>query len=124
VFGSEKEKLLGEGIRITSRNAAVNLCGKTSLTDLVDLAAHCRAVVSNDSGPMHIAAATGVPVVAIYGSSTPDHTPPLTDKKVIHYLRLSCSPCFKRECPLGHTNCLRQIAPHIVRASLKDLVGL
>lgn len=124
VFGSGKERTLGEGIRLTSGNVAINLCGRTQLTDVMDLAAQCRAVVSNDSGPMHIAAAAGVPVVAIYGSSTPDHTPPLTDRKKIHYLRLSCSPCFKRECPLEHTHCLRNIPALAVRSSLKELVGI
>ena len=124
VFGSAKERVLGEGVRLTSGNVAINLCGRTALTEMVDLAAHCKAVVSNDSGPMHIAAAAGVPVVAIYGSTTPDHTPPLTERKKIHYLRLECSPCFKRDCPLGHTHCLRHIAPQAVRASLKELVGI
>lgn len=124
VFGSAKEKDLGERIRELSGGAAVNLCGRTLLTEVVDLAARCIAVVTNDSGPMHIAAATGVPVVAIYGSSTPDFTPPLTPHKAVHYLRLSCSPCFERTCPLGHYNCLRQIQPAAVRASLKGLTGL
>ena len=73
---------------------------------------------------MHIAAAAGAPVVAIYGSSTPDHTPPLTDRKHIHYLRLSCSPCFERTCPLTHYNCLRHIAPEAVRTSLRTLAGI
>lgn len=124
VFGSTKERVLGEGVRLTSGNVAINLCGRTALTDVVDLAAHCKAVVSNDSGPMHIAAASGVPVVAIYGSSTPDHTPPLTEHKKIHYLRLECSPCFKRVCPLGHTHCLRHISSQAVRTSLRELVGI
>ena len=124
VFGSAKEKELGEAIRQGSGGAAVNLCGRTTLTEVVDLAARCIGVVTNDSGPMHIAAATGVPVVAIYGSSTPDFTPPLTQHKAIHYLRLDCSPCFERTCPLGHYNCLRQITPTDVRASLKRLTGL
>ncbi|MGH8455849.1 MAG: glycosyltransferase family 9 protein, partial [Stenotrophobium sp.] len=75
-------------------------------------------------GPMHIAAATGVPVVAIYGSTTPDHTPPLTQHSYIHYLRLECSPCFERTCPLGHYNCLRHVAPQTVRASLRELTGI
>lgn len=124
VFGSGKERTLGEGIRLTSGNVALNLCGRTQLTDVIDLAAQCRAVVTNDSGPMHIAAAAGVPVVAIYGSSTPDHTPPLTERAKIHYLRLSCSPCFERTCPLEHTHCLRNIPALAVRASLRELVGL
>jgi heptosyltransferase-2 len=81
-------------------------------------------VVSNDSGLMHVAAAAGVPVVALYGSSTPDFTPPLTARRHIHYLRLSCSPCFERTCPLIHYNCLRQISPAAVRDSLKSLAGV
>jgi heptosyltransferase-2 len=124
VFGSAKESALGEQIRQSSGGAAINLCGKTELVDLVDLSAACTAVVTNDSGPMHIAAAAGVPVVAIYGSSTPDHTPPLTERKHIHYLKLWCSPCFERTCPLKHYNCLRQIAPEAVRESLRELVRL
>jgi heptosyltransferase II len=124
IFGSAKEVELGERIREFSGGVAVNLCGKTELVDLVDLSAICRAVVTNDSGPMHIAAAAGTPVVAIYGSSTPDHTPPLTDQKHIHYLRLWCSPCFERTCPLKHYNCLKQITPEAVRESLRTLVNL
>lgn len=121
VFGSAKEIPIGERIRAASGGAAINLCGKTELVDLVDLPALCAAVVTNDSGPMHIAAASGVPVVAIYGSSTPDHTPPLTERKRIEYLRLSCSPCFERTCPLQHHNCMRHIAPATVRESLRAL---
>jgi heptosyltransferase II len=124
IFGSAKEAALGERIREASGGTAVNLCGKTELVDVVDLSAICRAVVTNDSGLMHVAAAAGTAVVALYGSSTPDHTPPLTERKHIHYLRLWCSPCFERTCPLGHTNCLRNIAPLIVRESLKALVHL
>jgi heptosyltransferase II len=124
IFGSAKELELGEQIRAISGGQAVNLCGKTALADVVDLAARCRAVVTNDSGLMHVAAAAGVPVVALYGSSTPDFTPPLTDRKHIHYLRLSCSPCFERTCPLLHHNCLRQVSPVAVRDSLKALAGV
>ena len=124
IFGSASERELGEQIRKVSEGAAVNLCGETQLPDVVDLLARCRAAVSNDSGLMHVAAAAGVPVVAIYGSSTPDFTPPLTERKHVHYLRLSCSPCFERTCPLFHYNCLRDIKPMDVRESLKGLVGL
>jgi heptosyltransferase-2 len=67
-----------------------------------------------------VAAAVGVKVHAIYGSSTPDFTPPLTDNKDIHYLRLECSPCFKRECPLGHLNCLRKIDAAVVFSAIME----
>lgn len=110
ILGSDKDKISGS--KIATNNSGVhNLCGKTQLADTIDLLACSKTVVSNDSGLMHVAAATGVEVNVIYGSSTPDYTPPLTDnnKKYIHYLGLDCSPCFKRECPLGHTNCLRDI---------------
>lgn len=85
---------------------AHNLCGATSLVDAVDLLADCEQAVTNDSGLMHVAAAVDTRVQAIYGSSTPDYTPPLTENTRVHYLALSCSPCFQRVCPLGHTNCL------------------
>lgn len=124
IFGSAKEQALGERIRTRGGARAFNLCGRTQLADVVDLAARCRAVVTNDSGLMHVAAAAGVPVVALYGSSTPDFTPPLTDRRAIHYLRLPCSPCFERTCPLTHYNCLRQIAPAAVRESLRSLAGV
>jgi heptosyltransferase II len=109
VFGSEKEKPLGEIIVQGLGTEAVNLCGRTRLVDAADLLSLAHCAVSNDSGLMHVAAAMGVRVVALYGSSSPDYTPPLTDKADIVYLRLECSPCFQRECPLGHLNCLKQI---------------
>ncbi len=125
IIGSAKEKRLGDEIAYASEGAAISLCGRTSLVDVIDLVSLCQAVVTNDSGPMHIAAATGVPVVAIYGSSTPDHTPPLTGKKAIHYLRLDCSPCFERSCPLKQNRyrCLSGIAPEAVLASVEHLMA-
>lgn len=87
----------------------LNLCGRTALADAVDLLGMCEQVVSNDSGLMHVAAAVGVHVQGLYGSSSPRYTPPLTNNADIHWLELDCSPCFKRVCPLGHTNCLHQL---------------
>ena len=107
VMGSEKDRPAGE--EICKGNSAINLCGQTRLEDSIDLLALCKTAVSNDSGLMHIAAAVGIPLVAIYGSSTPDYTPPLTNRAKIEYLALECSPCFKRQCPLGHTRCLKEI---------------
>ncbi len=107
VLGSEKDN--AAAVAISQGNKAVNLCGKTRLEDSIDLLSVCKVAVTNDSGLMHIAAAVNIPLVVIYGSSTPDYTPPLTNKAKIQYLGLDCSPCFKRICPLGHTNCLKDI---------------
>jgi heptosyltransferase-2 len=110
VFGSEKERALGEQIA-QAGNGVTNLCGKTRLEDVIDLVALCNSVVSNDSGLMHVACATGRRIIAIFGSTTPRYTPPLTDNKEIIYHNLECSPCFKRICPLKHMNCLGEISP-------------
>lgn len=111
VMGSQKDSSAGKEITGGNTGGIYNLCGKTQLVDAVDLLACAQTVVSNDSGLMHVAAATGIAVNVIYGSSTPEYTPPLTsdDKKNIYYLGLDCSPCFERECPLGHTDCLNKI---------------
>ena len=109
VFGSAKEHDLGDAIARHAVEGVVNLCGSTKLVDAVDLLALAQCAVTNDSGLMHMAAAVGVKLVAIYGSSSPEYTPPLTDKAEVVYLDLECSPCFQRECPLKHLNCLNHI---------------
>ena len=111
VLGSAKDSAAGEALAAANVAGIYNLCGTTQLVDTVDLLACASSVVSNDSGLMHVAAAVGVEVNVIYGSSTPEYTPPLTsdEKKNIFYLGLACSPCFKRVCPLGHTDCLNKI---------------
>lgn len=107
LLGSAKEAPLAGEIQKRAGAAMIfNLCGRTTLTEAADLLALARVAVTNDSGLMHIAAAVGTHVVAIYGSSSPHFTPPLTARKTILYRGLSCSPCFARECPLGHLNCL------------------
>lgn len=116
VLGSAKEQELGQKITNEAGSATYNLCGKTSLIDVVDLLSCAEQVVSNDSGLMHVAAAVGTRLNVIYGSSTPAYTPPLAknEKLNIFYLNLECSPCFKRTCPLGHTNCLKDISVETV----------
>lgn len=110
VMGSNKEKNLGKEIA-ADRDGVFDLCGKTDLIDVIDLLSCAEQVVSNDSGLMHIAAAVGVKLNVIYGSSTPDYTPPLAADEMLNvfYLDMECSPCFERNCPLGHTLCLRSI---------------
>lgn len=111
-MGSEKDRLSGE--YVAAHSPAVNLCGKTSLADVIDLLGLAEQAISNDSGLMHVAAAVGAHVHGVYGSSSPEFTPPLTDRRDIHYLALRCSPCFERECPLGHLNCLRDLKPETI----------
>ncbi|MBM4181927.1 MAG: lipopolysaccharide heptosyltransferase II [Betaproteobacteria bacterium] len=121
VLGSAKDAEAGEEIRRLAGAGVFNLCGATALADAVDLLAASHAAVTNDSGLMHVAAALDKPLVALFGSSTPDHTPPLSERAAILYLRLSCSPCFERQCPLGHTRCLTDIGPDQVLAALAGL---
>jgi heptosyltransferase-2 len=124
ILGSAKEHALGEAIAAAARSTRVqNLCSRTALVDCVDLLALASAAVSNDSGLMHVAAAVGTEVVALYGSSTPDFTPPLTPRASIHYRRLDCSPCFARDCPLGHRDCLRGIDVATVAESVERALG-
>ncbi len=117
VFGSGKDRAAGEQI-VATVSQVRNLCGQTRLEDVVDLMALTQTVVSNDSGLMHIACASGVPVIGIYGSSDPAYTPPLSEHAKIIYRGLACSPCFERTCPLGHTDCLTQISVESVEAIL------
>jgi heptosyltransferase-2 len=119
IFGGAGEAELGAAIA-ADRSGVVNLCGRTSLTDAIDLLSLARFAVSNDSGLMHVAAAVGVHVIGIYGSSSPGFTPPLTRDSTIVYRALSCSPCFARQCPLGHTDCLRGIGVSEIAAIIGE----
>ncbi len=116
IMGSDKDAPAGD--EIASASKAINLCGRTSLEDVIDVLALCDQVVSNDSGLMHIAAAVGCHVHGVYGSSSPRFTPPLTEKRDIHWLELECSPCFERQCPLGHLDCLRKLAPAAIMTAI------
>ena len=125
LLGSAKEAALCQEIAQTAKNC-LNLAGKTPLAQAIRAQAASKFIVSNDSGLMHVAAALGVPQVAVFGSSSPLHTPPLSDKAVVLWLKneaayqppLDCAPCFERECPLGHTRCLNDISAEKVLAAL------
>lgn len=117
LFGSPKDHAVAEEISQLAPGLCRNLCGATSLAQAVDLLAMAELVVCNDSGLMHVAAALDRPIVALYGSSSPGFTPPLSDRADILSLNLECSPCFKRECPLGHLDCLNKLLPEQVFAA-------
>ena len=123
LLGSKSDYSLAQ--EITSQSKLVsnihNWCGNTSLDEAIALIGMSKAMVSNDSGLMHIAAALQIPQVAIFGSSDPGHTPPLSDRAKIMWLNMSCSPCHKRVCPLGHLRCLKDILPEQVLATLNIL---
>ena len=121
LFGSEKDRAIGEEIAVASEGAAINLCGKTDLASAIDLLSLAEVVVSNDSGLMHVAAGVGRPVVALYGSSSPEHTPPLARSYRIVRTGIECSPCFARECPLGHFKCMIELTPDRVAEEIQAI---
>jgi heptosyltransferase-2 len=123
IFGSEKDIPYTQKINQLTENRCLDLGGKTKLGEAIDLMDLCDTVISNDSGLMHVAAALDKNLIAIFGSSTPHHTPPMSDKSHIEYLSLHCSPCFERTCPLKNPDdqmqCLKKITPesviHLIR---------
>jgi heptosyltransferase-2 len=118
LIGSQNDRQAGAEIEQAAGGVCRNLCGTTTLIEAIDLLASSSLVVSNDSGLMHVAAALGKPLIALYGSSSPAFTPPLSSRAQILRLDLPCSPCFQRECPLGHFNCMLQLTPDLVLAAV------
>ena len=127
LFGSQKDASGGEEIRewVTPGldDDVYNLAGRTSLAEAIDLLSCASAVISNDSGLMHVAAALDRPLVAVYGSTSPGFTPPLASQVEVVRLGLECSPCFDRTCRFGHYDCLRLLQPSQVQEALGRLVA-
>jgi heptosyltransferase-2 len=125
LLGSGKDKNVAEDIcnkaNLSYRHLN-NLCGATRLDQACALLAACDAVVSNDSGLMHVSAALDRPLVAVFGSSDPRHTPPHSTQARVEWLHLECSPCFQRECPLGHLRCLTALTPERIWNTLESLL--
>lgn len=123
LLGSNSDESMGKKIQELTNNDCINLIGKTTLLEALYILSFANLVISNDSGLMHLTAALDRPLIALYGSSSPEFTPPLSVKAKIIYLKLSCSPCFKRICPLVHLNCLKQLTPQIVLNAIQDLIN-
>ncbi len=122
LIGSSKDSEIAENIIALGNSGGRNLCGSTDLLDAIALLSCAQLVISNDSGLMHLAAALNRPMLALFGSSSPQFTPPLSGQAHILKLDIKCSPCFKRECPLGHFNCMRQLTPAMVWGKLTTLL--
>ena len=114
IVGSAADDAVARKIAEPLAGTITNLAGRTTLDEVVDVLSLAQLAITNDSGLMHIAAAVGTPVVAVYGSTDPGFTPPLGETSRVIRLGLECSPCFQRECPLGHLNCLRGVDPDSV----------
>jgi heptosyltransferase-2 len=123
VLGSHAEREIAEAVCVFAGTGCLNLAGRTTLEQTIRLLARADCVITNDSGLMHVASALDRRVIAIYGSSDPAFTPPLSPRSRIARLGLACSPCFARECPLGHTRCLNDLQPHRVIEALQQLLA-
>ena len=120
LFGSAKDQSVTEKIMALTDQRCVNLAGKTKLEEAIDLLSLARAVVSNDSGLMHIAAALQKPLIAVYGPTSSAFTPPLDEQAKIVSLSLTCQPCFQRTCPLQHHRCMRDLQPQRVLDAMSE----
>lgn len=118
LLGSAKDQAIAQEINAATQQQCRDFTGSTTLTEAIDLLSLAERVISNDSGLMHVAAALHKPLLALYGSSDPGFTPPLNAQATILKLDLPCAPCFKRSCPLGHTQCLTQLSPEQILAHL------
>ena len=125
LYGSAKDREVTAGIysRCGEHPECRDLAGRTELAEAVELLSLSTAVVSNDSGLMHIAAALGRPLLVIYGPTSPEFTPPLSPGAEMIVSDIECAPCFARECPLGHHRCMGDALPEQLAVKLEALLA-
>ena len=127
LFGSAADREIATAIRTQvpaeQRARCHAIAGRTTLARAIDLLSVADAVVSNDSGLMHVAAALQRPLVALFGSTSWDFTPPLGEQVAMLATDIECRPCFRRQCPYGHRDCLVQLTPSIVGEALDGLLN-
>lgn len=123
LFGTRSEIEICRRIAEGMRHRPVNLAGQTSMRELPALFSRCQLFLGNDSGAMHVAAAVGLPVVAVFGSTDPEGTAPIAAQKVLVRHAVSCSPCFLRECPIDHRCMTRVPVEDVHGAAAKMLEG-
>lgn len=123
IFGAKSDVVEAREIQSVTGDRCVNLVGLTHLSEVIDLLSLAKVVISNDSGLMHIASALHLPLIALYGSTSPNFTPPLSRNVKILSLPLSCRPCFERECPLKHFRCMLDLMPSLVLKAINELVS-
>jgi heptosyltransferase-2 len=121
LVGAPGERTKCEQVAATSKAGALIAAGETNVGELIALLSLCQGFAGNDSGAMHLAGALWIPTVGIFGSTNPNRTGPTGPKAGFIYRPLECSPCLERECRFGHYNCLRQITPEEVAATLAQL---
>jgi heptosyltransferase II len=118
LFGSATESAVSNAIAAEMRRPPLDLTGETAIADLPALLSQCHLFLGNDSGAMHVAAAVGLPVVAVFGPTDPHGTAPVTPRCNIVQEKPYCSPCFLRRCPTDH-RCMTKITPEMVEAAAK-----
>src|SRR5260221_8166828 len=122
LFGTAAEQKVSDAIAAGIKGPSISLVGKTSIADLPALLSQCHLFLGNDSGAMHVAAAVGLPVVAIFGPTDPNGTAPVTPRITIVQQKPYCSPCFLRRCPTHH-RCMTAVTPALVEFALQSALS-
>jgi heptosyltransferase-2 len=123
LLGSTKDAVITQTMMSSTRSGCIDLAGKTTLGEVVDLLSVAQAVITNDSGLMHIADALQLPVIAMFGSTSTQFTPPLNKHAKVLETNLACRPCFKRECPLKHLQCMKDLSPKLALNKLDEILA-